>query len=91
MAKDSHRILMESQLKAEFELAHAPDADRLYISRRSLYALLNSLAGIASNATACGACAMGASIAHEALDRFEHQTGISREASYQGMKALNGG
>lgn len=72
-------MLMESQLRAEMELAN----DKLYISRASLYALLNSLAGIASCATACGCCQMHSEIADGALDRFEASTGIRREVAYR--------
>lgn len=72
--------LMQAQMKAEFDLAH----DKLYLSRHSLYALLNALSGVASNGTCCGACRMSAGIAHNALDVFEHATGISREMAYRG-------
>jgi hypothetical protein len=72
-------MIMESQLCAELELAH----DKLYVSRNSLYTLLNALAGISSNATQCGACRMGAEIADEALNQFEHATGITREMAYR--------
>ncbi len=72
-------MLMRAQVEAEFELAH----DRVIVSRASLYQLLNSLSGIAANATACGACAMGASIADEALERFAHATGVTREMAYR--------
>ncbi len=72
------QLLMRAQVAAEVALH-----DKLYVSRASLYALLNSLAGIASNATQCGACRMGVEIADEALNRFEASTGISREIAYR--------
>lgn len=75
-------MLMRSQMAAEFELVH----DKVYISRSSLYLLINALSGAASNGTRCGACEMVNQSANEVLEKFAHHTGITREQAYEWMK-----
>src|SRR6187549_2814792 len=77
----SLRPLMYAQLKAEMETY-----DKISISRLALYDLINVMCGVASNATACGACQLLNQSANEALDRFEQTTGVTREEAYRGAQ-----
>lgn len=77
---------MFAQLQAEME-TYAINSDKLYVSKRALYDLINVLAGFAVNGTACGACEMSNRSANEALERFAHSTGITRDVAYEGAKA----
>jgi hypothetical protein len=56
---DGLPILLEAQLRAEFEQSHKPVAD-----------LVNALKGIASCGTACKCCALHKEIAEEALAKW---------------------
>ncbi len=50
---------MHAQMRAEFELAHAPDLNRYR----------DALAGIASCSTACGCCRLHVELALRALNK----------------------
>jgi len=77
----SLRPLMYAQIKAEMETY-----DKLHVSSIALYDLINVMSGVASNATACGACQLLNRSANEVLDRFEQATGVKREEAYRGAK-----
>lgn len=59
------------------------------IDQQALYALLNTLGGISTCATACGSCKMSRESAERALALFKARTGISVDDAYYGRTVAN--